>query len=447
MKLQVSNVNYPNWRPVTVKFQVPEEFTKLQELSKNLWWVWNYEATDLFEEMNPELWIKVGGNPVLLLQKLKIDDYKNLAKNKAFMKRMNDVYAKFKAYMNVKPSKKVPSVAYFSMEYGLTEVLKIYSGGLGVLAGDYLKEASDCNVDMIAIGFLYRYGYFTQKLSMNGEQIAEYEAQAFENLPIEQCIDENGNPVTISLPYPGRNIYANLWRVNVGRISLILLDSDTELNNEADRALTSQLYGGDNEHRLKQEIMLGIGGIAALKRLGVEKEIYHCNEGHAAFLNVQRLIDYLRQGLSFNEAMEMVRVSGLFTTHTPVPAGHDKFDEGLFQHYMNDYANQLGLSWTDFMNMGREVPGDLTEKFSVTVFACNTCQEVNGVSWLHGKVSQDMFKNIWQGYFPEESHVGYVTNGVHYPTWAVSEWQKLHDKNFGEASAWNLWISSCVKMM
>jgi starch phosphorylase len=348
------------------------------------------------------------------------------------MKRMNDVYAKFKAYMNVKPSKKVPSVAYFSMEYGLTEVLKIYSGGLGVLAGDYLKEASDCNVDMIAIGFLYRYGYFTQKLSMNGEQIAEYEAQAFENLPIEQILDENGNAVTISLPYPGRNIFCNLWRVNVGRISLILLDSDTDLNNEADRSLTSQLYGGDNEHRLKQEIMLGIGGIAALKKLGVEKEIYHCNEGHAAFLNVQRLIDYLRQGLSFNEAMELVRVSGLFTTHTPVPAGHDKFDEGLFQHYMNDYANQLGLSWTDFMNMGREVPGDLTEKFSVTVFACNTCQEVNGVSWLHGKVSQDMFKNIWQGYFPEESHVGYVTNGVHYPTWAVAEWQKLHDKNFGE---------------
>ena len=213
MKLQVSNVNYPNWRPVTVKFQVPEEFAKLQELSKNLWWVWNYEATDLFEEMNPELWIKVGGNPVLLLQKLKTDEYTALAKNKAFMKRMNDVYAKFKAYMNVKPSKKVPSVAYFSMEYGLTEVLKIYSGGLGVLAGDYLKEASDCNVDMIAIGFLYRYGYFTQKLSMNGEQIAEYEAQAFENLPIEQILDENGNAVTISLPYPGRNIFCNLWRL------------------------------------------------------------------------------------------------------------------------------------------------------------------------------------------------------------------------------------------
>ena len=345
---------------------------------------------------------------------------------------MDEVHAKFSAYMNVKPSKTIPSVAYFSMEYGLTDILKIYSGGLGVLAGDDLKEASDCNVDMVAIGFLYRFGYFTQNLSMNGEQIAVYEAQEFDKLPLEQYLDKNGNPITISVAYPGRNIYANLWKVKVGRINLILLDTDTDLNNEADRSITSQLYGGDNEHRLKQEIMLGIGGMAALKELGLSKEVYHCNEGHAAFLNVQRLIDYIKTGLSFNEAMELVRVSGLFTTHTPVPAGHDKFEEGVFQYYMNDFANQLGLSWTDFMNMGRENPGDLTEKFSVTVFACNTCQEVNGVSWLHGEVSKDMFKTIWKGYYPSESHVGYVTNGVHYPTWAASEWQKLHVKSFGE---------------
>ena len=201
---------------------------------------------------------------------------------------------------------------------------------------------------------------------MNGEQIAVYEAQEFDKLPLEQYLDKNGDPITISVAYPGRNIYANLWKVKVGRINLILLDTDTDLNNEADRSITSQLYGGDNEHRLKQEIMLGIGGMAALKELGLSKEIYHCNEGHAAFLNVQRLIDYIKTGLSFNEAMELVRVSGLFTTHTPVPAGHDKFEEGVFQYYMNDFANQLGLSWTDFMNMGRENPGDLTEKFSVT---------------------------------------------------------------------------------
>ena len=430
MKLQVCNANYPNWRSISVKFHVPEEFQCLMEISKNLWWVWNYEAIELFMEMNPRLWEKVGGNPVLFLQKLTTVEYSALLQDARFMKRMEEVYANFKAYMSAKVNTKLPSVAYFSMEYGLTDILKIYSGGLGVLAGDYLKEASDCCVDMIAIGFLYRYGYFTQNLSMNGEQVAVYEAQNFETLPVEQIVDAEGNAVTIGVQYPGRTIYANLWRVNVGRVSLILLDTDTEKNSEADRTITHQLYGGDNEHRLKQEIMLGIGGMAALKALGVEKQIYHCNEGHAAFLNVQRLIDLVQKGLSFNEAMEIVRVSGLFTTHTPVPAGHDYFDEGLMQRYMYDFANQLGLEWTDFMNMGRETPGDLTERFSVTVFACNTCEEVTGVSYLHGKVSQNMFKKIWDGYFPEELHVGYVTNGVHYPTWSVSEWKNLHNKYF-----------------
>ncbi len=444
MKLQVSNVNYENWKSVTVKFNVPAEFQKLQEISKNLWWVWNYEAIDLFAAMDAPLWAEVGGNPVLFLQKLNGEKYKALSKDKAFIKRMNEVYANFRAYVDAAPNKSVPSIAYFSMEYGLTDVLKIYSGGLGVLAGDYLKEASDCNVNMTAVGFLYRHGYFTQELSMYGDQLAIREAQNFENLPLEECLDANGNEQIISLQYPNREVYAKLWRVNVGRVPLILLDTDLQQNSEEDRSLTSQLYGGDNEHRLKQEILLGIGGIAALKKLGVEKEIYHCNEGHAAFLNVQRLMDYMATGLSFNEAMELVRVSGLFTTHTPVPAGHDTFNEGLFQHYMFGYAQALGMEWTDFMNMGRENPGDLTEDFSVTVFACNTCQEVNGVSKLHGIVSQKMFQNQWKGYFAEESHVGFVTNGVHYPTWAVSEWKNLHKKYLGEGyigdqSNFNIW--------
>ncbi|MCQ2359889.1 MAG: alpha-glucan family phosphorylase [Paludibacteraceae bacterium] len=433
MKLQVSNANYPNWRPVTVKFQIPKAFDKLLELSNNLWWVWNDDAIDLFTEMNPQLWNECQGNPVLLIQKLKSEDFNALAKNTAFMAKLDQVYTEFKAYMAVKPTKSVPSVAYFSMEYGLTSVIKIYSGGLGVLAGDYLKEASDCAVDMTAIGFLYRYGYFTQSLSMNGEQIAVYDAQAFDTLPMERVTDKAGNIVKIAVPYPGRNIIAQLWRVKVGRVDLILLDTDIEENSEQDRTLTYHLYGGDNEHRLKQEILLGIGGIYALNALGIKKDIYHCNEGHAAFLNVQRLLDLMKgEGLNFNEALEVVRASGLFTTHTPVPAGHDKFDEQMFQHYMNGFANELGLSWSDFMNMGREVPGDLTEKFSVTVFACNTCQEVNGVSWLHGKVSQKMFKKIWDGYFPDELHVSWVTNGVHYPTWARKEWKELHKKYFGE---------------
>jgi len=336
--------------------------------------------------------------------------------------------------MNVPKNTKAPSIAYFSMEYGLTEVLKIYSGGLGVLAGDYLKEASDCNIDMTAIGFLYRYGYFTQSLSVDGQQIAVYEAQNFNNLPLKQVKDANDEPLVIEVPYPDRIVYAYLWKVSVGRIALYLLDTDNDLNSEYDRSITHQLYGGDWENRMKQEIMLGIGGILALKKLGIEKEVYHCNEGHAALINVQRLVDLIAtKNLSFNEALEVVRASSLYTVHTPVPAGHDSFEEGLFRKYMSEYPDKLKLTWDEFIDMGREHPGDHNEKFSMSTFACNTCQEVNGVSWLHGKVSQEMFQPIWKGYFPEELHVGYVTNGVHLPTWTSSEWKAVYEKYFTKA--------------
>jgi len=333
--------------------------------------------------------------------------------------------------MSVPLTTEKPSVAYFSMEYGLTEVLKIYSGGLGVLAGDYLKEASDCAINMTAIGFLYRYGYFTQTLSVEGQQVANYEAQNFNNLPIKQVKDANDNPVVVEVPYPGRIIYAYLWKVSVGRIALYLLDTDNEMNSEFDRPITHQLYGGDWENRLKQEIMLGIGGILALKKLGIEKQVYHCNEGHAALINAQRLADYVSEkGLAFNQALEIVRSTSLYTVHTPVPAGHDSFTEDLFGKYMGDFPHKLKLSWNEFIDMGREHPGNPEEKFSMSAFACNTCQEVNGVSWLHGKVSQEMFNPIWKGYFPEELHVNYVTNGVHLPTWTASEWKAVYEKYF-----------------
>ena len=346
------------------------------------------------------------------------------------MKKIDDIYAKFKAYINEKPDSKRPSVAYFCMEYGLTHVLKIYSGGLGVLAGDYLKEASDSNVDMCAVGFLYRYGYFSQSLSMDGQQIANYEAQNFGSLPLERVNDENGKPLVLDVPYLNYYVHAYVWRVNVGRVPLYLLDTDNEMNSEFDRPITHQLYGGDWENRLKQEILLGIGGVLLLKRLGIKKDIYHCNEGHAALCNVQRLCDYVEGGMSFDEALEVVRASSLYTVHTPVPAGHDYFDEGLFGKYMGGYPQRMGISWEDLMNLGRINPGDPNERFCMSTFACNTCQEVNGVSWLHGKVSQEMFAGIWKGYFPEENHVGYVTNGVHFPTWCASEWKKLYNKYF-----------------
>ena len=316
------------------------------------------------------------------------------------------------------------------MEYGLSSVLKIYSGGLGVLAGDYLKEASDSNVDLCAVGFLYRYGYFTQTLSMDGQQIANYEAQNFGQLPIERVMDANGQPLIVDVPYLDYFVHANVWRVNVGRISLYLLDTDNEMNSEFDRPITHQLYGGDWENRLKQEILLGIGGILTLKALGIKKDVYHCNEGHAALINVQRICDYVATGLTFDQAIELVRASSLYTVHTPVPAGHDYFDEGLFGKYMGGYPSRMGISWDDLMDLGRNNPGDKGERFCMSVFACNTSQEVNGVSWLHGKVSQEMFSSIWKGYFPEESHVGYVTNGVHFPTWSATEWKELYFKIF-----------------
>lgn len=431
MKIKSSNVNTPQWREITVKSSLPKKLEKLSELAHNLWWSWNYEATDLFEDLNPQLWKECRQNPVALLNAMSFEELEAISKDNAFMKRVDRIYEDFQTYMSVKPDKSRPSVAYFSMEYGLSSVLRIYSGGLGVLAGDYLKEASDSNVDLTGVGFLYKYGYFNQTLSMDGQQIANYEASDFNNLPLERVMDKDGNPLVVAVPYINYFVYTNVWKVNVGRVTLYLMDTDNDQNSEFDRPITHMLYGGDWENRLKQEILLGIGGILMLKALGIKKDIYHCNEGHAALINLQRLCDYIEEeGLSFNQAMEVVRATSLYTVHTPVPAGHDYFDEGLFGKYLGGYPARLGISWGEFMDMGRNNPGDAGERFCMSIFACNCSQEVNGVSKLHGKVSQEMFSTIWKGYFPEENHVGYVTNGVHYQTWAASEWKELHMKIF-----------------
>ena len=444
MKIKVSNSNAPAWKEVNVKSHIPAELACLSEMARNIWWSWTPEARDMFKSLNPALWKECGHNPVLMLERLSFEALVELSKDEAVLARINGVYKMFREYMDVKPNAERPSVAYFCMEYGLTHVLRIYSGGLGVLAGDYLKEASDSNVDMCAVGFLYRYGYFTQSLSMDGQQIANYEASNFPNLPLERVMDENGKPLVVAVPYINYQVYAYVWKVQVGRVPLYLLDTDNELNSEFDRPITFQLYGGDWENRLKQEILLGIGGMLTLKAMGITKDVYHCNEGHAALCNLYRLTDYIKQGLTFNQAMELVRASGLYTVHTPVPAGHDYFDEGLFGKYMSGYAQQLGISWDELMDLGRINPGDKNERFCMSTFACNTCQEVNGVSWLHGKVSQDMFSGIWKGYYPEENHVGYVTNGVHFPTWVASEWKNLYTKKFdksflGDQSNQSIW--------
>ena len=422
--------NEPIWKEVYSQSKLPQSLEVLREMSTNLWWVWNHEGAKLFGKIDPSLWKKTEGNPVVLLQNLSFKRIEEILADEELMAEIKKVYKDFRTYIDVKPDTTKPSVAYFSMEYGLTNILKIYSGGLGILAGDYLKEASDSNVDMCAVGFLYRYGYFTQTLSMDGQQIANYEAQNFSSLPLTQVTDENGEPMILDVPYPGRTVYANIWKVNVGRVPLYLMDTDIPQYSEWDRSITHQLYGGDWENRMKQEYLLGIGGIMMLNKLGIKKQVYHCNEGHAALINAQRLVDYIQKdGLSFNQALEIVRASSLYTVHTPVPAGHDYFDEDLFGRYMGEFPGKLGISWQDFIDMGRVNPGS-NEKFCMSTFALNTCQEANGVSWLHGKVSQHMFAPIWKGYFPEELHVGYVTNGVHMQTWASTEWKEFFYKRF-----------------
>lgn len=430
MKIKTGYANSPQWKEVTIKSRLPEQLKCLDEMAHNMWFGWNHEARSLFKSLDEKLYEEVNQNPVLLLDRLSYDRKEEIVNNAAMMQRVQDVYQQFRTYMDVEPDKSRPSVAYFSMEYGINQVLKIYSGGLGMLAGDYLKEASDSNVDLCAVGFLYRYGYFKQSLSMDGQQVAQYEAQNFNALPIEREVDEHGNPIVVDVPYLDYTVHAYVWRVNVGRIKLYLLDTDNDMNSPYDQSITHALYGGDWENRLKQEIMLGVGGMLALKKLGIKKQIYHCNEGHAALCNLQRLCDYVESGLTFNQAMELVRASSLYTVHTPVPAGHDYFDEALFGKYMNGYPALLGISWDEFIGMGRENPDDHTERFCMSTFACNTSQEVNGVSKLHGWVSQKMFAPIWQGYYPEESHVGYVTNGVHLPTWTSTEFRRIYDKYF-----------------
>ncbi|MCH5242807.1 MAG: alpha-glucan family phosphorylase [Muribaculaceae bacterium] len=432
MKLQVSNTNEPVWRSLTVSTKLPKELQALEELSKNLWWVWNSEGKNLFRDLDHDLWREVGENPVMLLQRISSTRLNEVKKDPTMMERIKKVHADFKAYMSEKMRTDLPSVAYFSMEYGLCNCLKIYSGGLGVLAGDYIKQASDSKVRMTAVGFLYRYGYFSQSLSIDGQQVANYEPQNFEQLPIEQVMGEDGQPMILEVPYPGRMIYCHVWRVNVGRMNLYLLDTDFDMNSEYDRPITHKLYGGDWENRMKQEYLLGIGGIYMLNRLGIKTDIYHANEGHAALLNLQRLVDYVQKDhLPFNVALEVVRASSLYTVHTPVPAGHDYFEESLLGKYLGEYPAKLGISWTELMNMGRENP-DTPEKFSMSVFALNTCQEANGVSWLHGEVSKKMFAGVWKGYGPDESHVTYVTNGVHMPTWAASEWKAFYAEHLGD---------------
>ena len=438
--------NRPNWSKIIVTKRIPKRLEHLETISRNLWWCWNQEATELFKMVDKELWRESEGNPILMLDTLSLKRYQELENDQKFLRKLDSVHDQFLDYMNGKANEKGPGIAYFSMEYGLDKSLKIYSGGLGVLAGDYLKEASDMMLPMTAVGLLYKYGYFTQKLSSSGDQISTYEPQDFRRIPVTPVRDDAGNWVTVNVALPGRNMSARLWKTEVGRTELILLDTDFEDNQPEDRAVTHHLYGGDWENRLKQEMLLGIGGVRALRALGKKADVYHLNEGHAAFIGLERLKEYITdQNLSFAEAMEVVRGSSLYTTHTPVPAGHDAFDEDFMRKYFAHYPARLKISWEVLMSLGKIDPFDNGEKFSMSNLAANLSQEVNGVSMLHGKVSREILSGLWPGYLPDELHVSHVTNGVHYPTWTAPEWKEIHAEVFGEDFQSHHYDKECFK--
>ncbi|MGD2035054.1 MAG: alpha-glucan family phosphorylase [Bacteroidales bacterium] len=429
------STNDPVWKRLIVRSKLPKELEVLTELSKNIWWTWDDEAQELFNIIDPEVWKASDYNPEILFEQVPYKRLKSLSENSEYISRLQNVYKRFQDYMAEARNLSNPKIAYFSMEFGFHDSLKLYSGGLGILAGDYLKEASDSNVNIIAIGILYRFGYFNQVLTLSGEQQANYDYQHFSKIPVFPVRDDNGEIRTVQIMLPGRIMYGRIWKLHIGRIEMILLDTDFEKNSPQDREVSHKLYGGDRENRLKQELLLGVGGVRALIELGIQPDLFHSNEGHSAFCGLERIRHYMSdEQLTFAEATEIIRSSTLFTTHTPVPAGHDHFDEDLLRKYLGHYPERLKISWERFMALGRANPNDWKEKFNMSYLAANLAQEVNGVSMLHGAVSRDMFARLWPGFLPEELHIGYVTNGVHWSTWTASEWkaiyQELFDGNF-----------------
>jgi len=431
--VDVQKTNEPVWNRVLVESSFPEKLGGLETISKNLWWTWNYEAENLFQSIDPVIWDQVEHNPITLMRQIPLDRLLELEQDESFNRSYNEVNAKFQDYMKQVNENPGPMIAYFSMEFGFHTSLKIYSGGLGILAGDYLKEASDRNVPIIGFGLLYRYGYFRQVLTLNGDQVSEDVMEQFSDLPVEPVFDEDGQWIQVPIGLPGRLLNVRLWKAKIGRISLYLLDTDYDANQPADRSVTFHLYGGDEENRLKQEMVLGLGGIRMLHKLGISPNVFHCNEGHAAFIGLERISRLMDiKKFTFDESLEVVRGSTLFTTHTPVPAGHDTFAENMILTYMGHYPERFSISQEDFIGLGKIEKGNILERFSMSHLGARLSQEINAVSNLHGDVTRKMFESVWKGYYADELHIGFVTNGVHYQTWAAELWQKLYLEVFGD---------------
>lgn len=418
---------------------IPERLSKLLEIANNMWWSWDSEAIELFFRMDRDLWVECGQNPRLLLGRIEQDRLNALAKNDSFLAHMDRVYARLQNYMstntyferNIHVPKEM-CIVYMSAEFGVHECINIYSGGLGVLAGDHLKAASDLGMPLVGLGLLYREGYFRQYLNPDGWQQELYPPNDFYNMPIEKVKDEEGKPLVIEVEYPGRMVKAYVWKCQVGRVPLYLLDTDHEDNSPADRAITGQLYGGDRETRIKQEIMLGMGGVIATHALKLRPTVYHLNEGHAAFMVLQRIKELvLHEGLTFNHAVETVKAGSYFTTHTPVPAGNDMFDPGLIERYFGKYCQDVGISLHDFLSLGRQDPNDHREPFCMTVLALKLCAGANGVSKLHGQVSRDMWRRVWKDLPVEEVPIVHITNGVHIRSWISRDLADLYNRYLG----------------
>lgn len=428
------------FRTYTVIPALPQPLARLRDLAYNIWWCWNADARELFRRLDPELWEDVVHNPVRFLAHLAQRRLDQAAQDKAFLAHMQRVLAALDSYMSREgwfakshSDLKDARIAYFSMEFGLHESLPIYSGGLGILAGDHLKSASDLAIPLVGVGLLYRQGYFQQRLTADGWQMEEYPSLDFFQMPILPVTNNENQPLTISLPVGEREVRAQIWVVQVGRVPLYLLDTDVAENDPRDREITARLYGGDNEHRIRQEILLGIGGLRALKLLNVAPDVCHMNEGHAAFLTVEHLHSKKDEGkLDFGEAREAVASSLVFTTHTPVPAGIDRFERELIDKYLSPYLPAIGLNLEEFLALGKvEEAQPVKGEFCMAVLALRLAGGANGVSALHGHVSREMWYNVWPGAPRDEVPITSITNGIHTNTWICPEVAELLDRYLG----------------
>ena len=422
---------------ITVNPQLPKRIEKLSEVANNLWWSWNTEFLRLFQKIDKDLWEDSNKNPVKFLKRVSQEKLEDASKNIFFLKEYDRVIDNFDAYINSKNTwfsknyakNKDDLIAYFSAEYGLDQTIPIYSGGLGILSGDHLKSASDLGIPLVAVGLLYKNGYFNQKINGFGEQETEYKNIDLFDLPINPVKDEKGEDLIIHVKFPKRRLYLKVWQINVGRVKLYLLDSDIEKNNEEDRDVTLRLYGGDQEMRIRQEIVLGMAGVNLLKTLGLNPTVYHMNEGHSSFLTLEIIKDIIQEKqVSFEVAKDIASSKTVFTTHTPVPAGNDIFPVALVEKYFKEFWPKLGLSREEFLKLGMKPREELEPGFNMGILALKIAGKKNGVSKLHGAVSRELFGDVWPDIAANESPIGYVTNGIHTCSWLSPRLKELYNK-------------------